>query len=120
MFIFLLDLVAERYVEMKYGVRSEESVEDMITNTARDHGLISENSDSASSPVKDDWSDMSGKKTDDPAVIEKMENLSAFAFRQQIAAFLILEFGVILHSVFVGMSASNPMFWYSFDLTDTT
>lgn len=97
MLIFLLDLCAERYVEAKYGVQSETSVEATITTTAREEGLISEDSNAATEVTAE-----LSKKTDDPAVVEKLESLEEFAFRQQIAAFLILEFGVILHSIFVG------------------
>lgn len=96
MMVFLLDFGASRYVEIKYGVKEEPSIEDVVTGQPdrtpspavkndielRVRGKIS----------PDDWSE-----DDDPEARDR-------SFKQQIAAFLILEFGVIFHSVIIGLN----------------
>lgn len=91
MVVFLMDFGAELYVESKYGVvRGDEraivQVHDYpITATTSKDGL----------PTTTDkqWGD---SETDSLAAER--------SFRQQIAAFLILEFGVIFHSVLIGLN----------------
>lgn len=43
------------------------------------------------------------EKIRDPVVLEKLEAAQTRAYKQQIAAFLVLEFGVIFHSVSSGL-----------------
>lgn len=100
--IFLVDLSAKRYVEMKYGVSETPNIKDFIiarstgdavhrhsiTNTGHSNGI-------ATSP-KDPHS------RDDAQTKEIL--LETISFRQQLAAFLILEFGIIFHSVIIGLN----------------
>ncbi|KAJ9157134.1 Zinc-regulated transporter 1 [Coniochaeta hoffmannii] len=126
MLIFLLDFGAEYYVERKYGFGHNEDVElnaatgkeDPVARSYRQGShqfLHSADQDMVNPQVQavsdNDSPSMSrldnkhalaegsidGKGSDDSAWTER-------AFRQQIAAFLILEFGVIFHSVIIGLN----------------
>lgn len=115
MVIFIMDLGAQRYVEMKYGLSEEVNLEALVTGRASqedNNGKMHEHSDRSGiqSPTIDFAAirtrHETGKEisdiTDDPAMIGKMQAYENNAFRQQSAAFLILEFGVIVHSVIIG------------------
>lgn len=116
MVIFLMDLGAERYVEIKYGQEAGQSVEELIT-TGHPHShahapassgfpaALVQNGDveAAGSNFRrqshqDEMKDMS-ESIEDPVMAEKLRAAEHNAYRQQFAAFLILEFGVIVHSV---------------------
>lgn len=129
MVVFLMDLLSERYVETKYGQQNDESVEDIITTSRRSvshrhpdagnfppillqnddleaaahaevqaeekgHGDVTRTSGKSYTAFSDDMD-----KIKDPVVLEKLEAAQTQAYKQQIAAFLVLEFGVIFHSV---------------------
>lgn len=109
---FLLDFVAERYVEKKYGTSHEMvDVEHLMTgdasggdgNLARPHVHDEENghdhgaSSSAAAAARHKEKQLS---TDVSSEIDSITEVHAF--HQQIAAFLVLEFGVIFHSVIIG------------------
>ncbi|KUJ23521.1 ZIP zinc/iron transport family [Mollisia scopiformis] len=134
MIIFLMDFGAEQYVDRKYGLAHGPNVETLITDKpgttegALDHHhprtrslthnqLHSGDQDQAmhdniafAQTSKDllpseDNKDASGDS-------EKGKTASAYeaeemSFRQQIAAFLILEFGVIFHSVIIGLNLGS-------------
>ena len=90
--IFLLDFGAERYVEIKYGVCREDP-EQFMTSTANNEEAASRQAAST------------GKKTDDTLEAQSIDSgYIERSFRQQIAAFLILEFGIIFHSVIIGLN----------------
>lgn len=91
--IFLVDLAAEVYVEHKYGVHRDEEA----TNV-----FISQEQQDVLSPKQ---------ATPTPKDEERTETWSSQgsvtaerSFRQQIAAFLLLEFGIIFHSVIIGLN----------------
>lgn len=111
--IFLMDLAAEEYVEFKYGVYRDESATDAFV--ARNHALdnvhLHEPGDDdghrkrvdtplqqgvINLPKKDN--DSNDWRNDDDTITGER------SFRQQIAAFLILEFGIIFHSVIIGLN----------------
>ncbi|KAJ4263437.1 hypothetical protein NW762_006256 [Fusarium torreyae] len=99
MIIFLMDFAADYYVSVRYGTK-DVSVEDTVTGqTGEEHHGHPVNKDS---PRKSD-----GASFDD---IEEFKNLESdseealASFRQQIAAFLILEFGILFHSVMIGLN----------------
>ncbi|KAI6716895.1 hypothetical protein PZA11_001423 [Diplocarpon coronariae] len=127
--LFLMDFGAEQYVERKYGFGHGPNIESVITDHkeagAHGHGhghagagptplthnqLHSGDQDSTfhrQISAAQDRKDRPGPGADDseaasppPSVRERDER----SFRQQIAAFLILEFGVILHSVIIGLN----------------
>ncbi|PYH91632.1 zinc-regulated transporter 1 [Aspergillus ellipticus CBS 707.79] len=96
--IFLLDLAAEVYVEHKYGFHRDESATDaFITRDpsssiipAPDEGLVAEKGPAAESAQEESS--------------ETASETAERSFRQQIAGFLILEFGIIFHSVIIGLN----------------
>lgn len=122
MLIFLLDFGAEWFVEKKFGLEHQHlSVEATITDGRRSpHGRqFSDQSHHSHqflhSADQDERPCAESPKTEkkDPAESEKdLEVLRSAAavreteraFRQQITAFMILEFGVIVHSVIIGLN----------------
>lgn len=103
MAIFVLDLLAQKYVEWRYGAQVELNIESIVTGQMESFEPAAATSSTRSSSTTDaDAHENSGKLPDDPRVLESLEEPGSFAFRQQIAAFLILEFGIIFHSVFIG------------------
>ncbi|KAL4972617.1 Zinc/iron permease [Aspergillus desertorum] len=90
--IFLMDFGAERYVEIKYGVCREDP-EQFMTSTAN-------NAEAVSRQVVN-----TDKKGDDALEAQSIDSgYIERSFRQQIAAFLILELGIIFHSVIIGLN----------------
>lgn len=86
--IFLLDLAAEVYVEHKYGIHKDEEA----TNV-----FIQQATPSDQSPPKETAGVATWASEDETVIAER-------SFRQQIAAFLLLEFGIIFHSVIIGLN----------------
>ncbi|KAG9532307.1 ZIP zinc/iron transport family, partial [Aureobasidium melanogenum] len=90
--IFLVDLIAERYVEMKYGIQHEHvSLQDAITGRANPQLPHPEE-------VYHEKDIEQTTTTTDVTRVEEQQ------FRTQFGAFLILEFGVIFHSVVIGLN----------------
>ncbi|KOS23186.1 Zinc-regulated transporter 1 [Escovopsis weberi] len=117
MCIFLLDFLAEYYVENHYQLSAHVEVEAAITNApggdapgAHSHpghqDLHSADQEEACIPQQDKRSNASARKLD----LEELKDIdgdsldTAFAFHQQFAAFLTLEFGIIFHSVIIGLN----------------
>jgi zinc transporter 1/2/3 len=93
--MFLLDFAADRYVELKYG----------ISHAGHNHGPIVP-LDSSPPPDAPDAEER-GKSVALQASETSADDALAKAdrsFKTQIAAFLILEFGVIFHSVIIGLN----------------
>ncbi|CAG7932028.1 unnamed protein product [Penicillium olsonii] len=91
--IFLLDLAAEVYVEHKYGVSRDEEATNVFLQD----------------PNAPDWNQPTPTGQEKQGGIETWssegDSISAErSFRQQIAAFLLLEFGIIFHSVIIGLN----------------
>ncbi|PTB46106.1 uncharacterized protein TrAFT101_004422 [Trichoderma asperellum] len=118
MLIFLLDFLAEYYVDRKFKLAHVE-VEDTITTghhaTHSHQGLHSADQDGAIPPLaaKGDQQVNGRAPSDKPSDdydVEELKGLDgdsekvAFGFQSQIAAFLILEFGVLFHSVIIGLN----------------
>jgi len=126
MVIFLMDLASERYVETKYGSQEDHNVEDIITSRRKsmshrhpdaanfppallhnsDIEATADNITSDSDLARTTTKTMKQsafhdpiEKIEDPVQVEKLEAAQYRAYRQQFAAFLVLEFGVIFHSV---------------------
>ncbi|OOF93566.1 hypothetical protein ASPCADRAFT_209506 [Aspergillus carbonarius ITEM 5010] len=97
--IFLLDLAAEVYVEHKYGMhRDENATNAFITgdpNTTTTTHIPSHPEDGRGPAEKD---------TPTETTEETSAEMADRSFRQQIAGFLILEFGIIFHSVIIGLN----------------
>lgn len=90
--IFLMDLAAEVYVEHKYGVERDESATDAFL-TSHPH---------AHAGASDEGPTPTGSKSNE--IFSDDSSNAERSFRQQIAAFLILEFGIIFHSVIIGLN----------------
>jgi zinc transporter 1/2/3 len=86
--IFLLDLAAEVYVEHKYGVHRNEDA----TTVFIEHNHIQPNHTPTETKQPENWSS-------EPSLVNAERS-----FRQQISAFLLLEFGIIFHSVIIGLN----------------
>lgn len=120
MLVFLLDFGAERYVEVKYGyLHSHPDVEGLVASGGQAHqshqGLHSSDQQDQVRAKRDDENvtdpiDRLNKDAiNDSSVTEKLGSDTTStkeerSFQQQIAAFLILEFGVIFHSVIIGLN----------------
>ncbi|MCJ1360227.1 MAG: high-affinity Zn(2+) transporter zrt1 [Icmadophila ericetorum] len=119
MMIFLLDFCAERYVELKYGEQDGGDMQEAVTghadgpSTEKMHGdaILEDgnhsNIESATaekSAITAQNAYMSKFDGADVSEEEMDEKARARSFQTQIAAFLILEFGVIFHSVIIGLN----------------
>ena len=127
MLVFLLEFIAHRYVEKKYceghGVmaHSNDGERDTARHLSLDagtmayelgrhgaadrHGPAVEAQQDEASPAKGPDSD-SAQPSDEESLADANANERAteYAFKQQFAAFLILEFGIIFHSVIIGLT----------------
>lgn len=100
MFIFIMDFSADRYVELKYGPRSGPDEEEVITgHSANNRALNADKEAMALEAYKNKFSseDMDG-------AVEEWSPAQEQSYKQQIAAFYILEFGVIFHSIVIGLN----------------
>lgn len=134
MVIFLMDFASERYVEKKYGLAHGIADADNVTGhgasfdaamvrysisdrTATNQHLhshqhlhsgevdpVNSSHRPAHSAANERAKDEVLESGDQISLDSKKERLAEIAFRQQIAAFLILEFGVIFHSVIIGLT----------------
>ncbi|CAK7273549.1 hypothetical protein SEPCBS57363_005707 [Sporothrix epigloea] len=129
MLTFLLDFGAEWYVDKKYGMGHNhgDNIEGAITNGSEDlhtdnkplgnvqrpsqsHQFLHSADQDGTTPAttkavtsQDNTNDSIQDKLD----VEKVDYANAssdLAFREQFAAFLVLEFGVIVHSVIIGLN----------------
>ncbi|GKT84113.1 zinc-regulated transporter 1 [Colletotrichum tofieldiae] len=100
--IFSLDLAAEIYVERKYGQDKNENALEAIfkgTSTSQSQQLDG-NPDDPPQEKQPRQSNAEKPQSSDSGSSHCVER----SFRQQIAAFLILEFGIIVHSVIIGLN----------------
>ncbi|KAJ5547216.1 hypothetical protein N7494_004801 [Penicillium frequentans] len=105
MLIFLMDFGAERYVEKKYGLCRDDPEPIMATGVEAQQDPPRRHSahrHSLDRPRSDDKDNKHMKELESQSDIA--ESAIERSFRQQIAAFLILEFGVIFHSVIIGLN----------------
>lgn len=110
-----MDLGAQRYVEVKYGCVEEENLEDLVTgrnHNGHQHSLgpvtpaiaLTSNDIEAARHQSIDKKDDSNQVSERSSISSKVNAMETQAYRQQIAAFLVLEFGVIFHSVIIGLN----------------
>ncbi|KAJ5880525.1 uncharacterized protein N7473_011578 [Penicillium subrubescens] len=95
--IFLLDLAAEIYVEHKYGVHRDEGATSAFVQ--HEHHLDVEPAPNTENTVQA----FDNEKRNEISA-ETDSTMAERSFRQQIAAFLLLEFGIIFHSVIIGLN----------------
>ncbi|UKZ51251.1 hypothetical protein TrVGV298_005009 [Trichoderma virens] len=122
MLIFLLDFLAEYYVDRKYKMAHVEVEATITSDPTVPHthqGLHSADQDGSISPVNlkqeehsHNQSHASSDKfaSSDNLDVEELKHIdgdtkeAAMGFQSQIAAFLILEFGVLFHSIIIGLN----------------
>ncbi len=103
MFIFLVDVYSNTYVQMKYGTNEHDvNVADLITTPHVEEGKVHEHSKDSVDEVDNLVS--KGKHNSTYSDSDEATLDSRHEFRKQISAFLILEFGVIFHSVMIGLN----------------
>ncbi|RAL10663.1 high-affinity Zn(2+) transporter ZRT1 [Aspergillus homomorphus CBS 101889] len=104
--IFLLDLAAEVYVEQKYGIERDEGATHAFI--AHEEPYPSQSSAHAADPEGHSHRNRIHAEKPTPSASASdhgsTADLNERSFRQQIAAFLILEFGIIFHSVIIGLN----------------
>lgn len=98
--IFLMDLAAEVYVEHKYGVLKDEGATNAFVQ--HEHHLDVQSAPGAG--IESTVHALENKLRADPFHSEGDSIMAERSFRQQIAAFLLLEFGIIFHSVIIGLN----------------
>ncbi|KAH0046466.1 ZIP zinc/iron transport family, partial [Aureobasidium melanogenum] len=109
--IFLVDLIAERYVEMKYGIQHEHlSLQDAITGRTNpqlphpEEGKFFPIGHETRSLTNDAIAVYHEKDIEQTTTTTDVIRVEEQQFRTQFGAFLILEFGVIFHSVVIGLN----------------
>lgn len=116
--IFLVDFLAERYVEKKYGSAHGQTAPTSLRHASVDEAMLryslggtghqamhsgeADGTLPASPNAKTEGTSSEGSSMD----LEK-ERMANLAFQQQIAAFLILEFGVVVHSIIIGLTLAT-------------
>lgn len=101
MLIFLLDFGAERYVEMKYDIADGPDVQEAVTG----HSDLNQQARSEAEAQAAYKKKFSAEGYADEADLQTADQERSF--KQQITAFLILEFGVIFHSVIIGLNLGS-------------
>lgn len=100
--IFVIDVFAQKFVADKYGLDLHADVEGLITNQASNN-TTSSTTDARSDVIHRTSRD--SKRLSDPEEQRSSHTTAQeVAFAQQFAAFLILEFGIIWHSIFIGLN----------------
>ena len=138
---FLMDFCAERYVEKVYGISQHDTthaVDSTVRNASIDAAMLRyefsrrkstqqhahaddsiESTEHEQAHTQHGSNPTEGKDTEITARGDKSsfdedekEHVADRAFKQQIAAFLVLEFGVLFHSVIIGLTlgSSGPEF----------
>lgn len=101
MLIFLLDFGAERYVEKRYDIPDGPDVQETVTGQ-RDVEQQERSEADVQAAYKLKFSSEGYADEADSQSAEQERS-----FKQQITAFLILEFGVIFHSVIIGLNLGS-------------
>ncbi|GMM32876.1 high-affinity Zn(2+) transporter [Saccharomycopsis crataegensis] len=108
--IFLVELVSEVYVERKYGcVGAEPNVEKLITGQPESSNVHSHTPNHVHGDIETANTQEKVKETNfdyEEDSVQETE-VSESGFKKQIAAFLMLEFGVIFHSVIIGLNLGS-------------
>ncbi|EOA91387.1 uncharacterized protein SETTUDRAFT_85637 [Exserohilum turcica Et28A] len=106
MFVFCVDLGAEVYVERRFGVtKPEDATSSAFVRTAAPDATTIVDTE-AGPQAQPSHQDAPGKDTASlsNASITTTCTAARLSFAQQIGAFLVLEFGIIFHSVIIGMN----------------
>lgn len=106
--IFLVDIASEVYVERRYGLTAEEpDIQKLITSKKEEPAPDFEDNCELGDDCVVCEDNMKTKESVDVCQRSLQSNASSLEFQQQFAAFLILEFGVIFHSVIIGLNLGS-------------
>jgi len=117
MFIFLMQITTERLVEKKFALPHAESTGKPNRSASVDAAMIHYDVGRAASTHATHQALHSGDQDnqfekkdvettthDSDSIDSEKDRVAEVAFRQQITAFMILEFGVLFHSVIIGLA----------------
>lgn len=119
MLVFLLEFAAHRYVEKKYGEghgvafvsRSQTerggsldaaALRYEMSRHGSAHRHVSSSRQDPPQPQRREGD--AAQQSDEESLASVKKRAADLAFKQQISAFLILEFGIIFHSVIIGLT----------------
>lgn len=109
--VFLTELGSEVFVERKYGyVNDEPDIQKLLTTKQPAAENNDEFVDQEDCPVCEEGESGTKKEVDSVGVEEKSladSQVTKYEFEKQFAAFLVLEFGVIFHSVIIGLNLGS-------------
>ncbi|CAR21353.1 KLTH0A07722p [Lachancea thermotolerans CBS 6340] len=95
--VFLVDLLSEVYIERKFGISCSHG--DLVEGAISDNNpRLKENDAETGSPVISNKDDVSYD-----VVSGVNSEIAVKPFESQIGAFLVMEFGIIFHSVMIGL-----------------
>lgn len=101
---FLVDIFSELYVERKYGYHGADiDIQKLITTNRDEQNTDHIQQDCEACDVTESSKDKEDINIDANSVVSD----STYEFKQQFAAFLILEAGVIFHSVIIGLNLGS-------------
>lgn len=102
--MFLIDLVSEIYVERKYSVSADlPDIQGMLTDKPQQNEITNEND--CENICCDDNIYKKDSTNDYTETVNS--TTSSMEFKQQITAFLVLEAGIIFHSVIIGLNLGS-------------
>lgn len=104
-FIFITDMISVVYVERKYGAKQSQdvNVEELIVS-GEPHSEESQSPSEQENQVENHLLSEKFKGEDIVGVTSVTETEAEVSYHKQFSAFLILEFGVIFHSVMIGLN----------------
>ncbi|KAM0716688.1 hypothetical protein Q7P37_008133 [Cladosporium fusiforme] len=97
--VWLIDVCSSEYVRRKYGVTHDDNIEHCIT-AQQSQGSEPTDRDHLHEHTMHKEAGTSGTDT----IEDESRPEAIIAFKQQFSAFLIMEFSIILHSVFIGLN----------------
>ncbi|ODQ59989.1 hypothetical protein WICANDRAFT_29727 [Wickerhamomyces anomalus NRRL Y-366-8] len=114
--IFLVDVASDAYVERKYGIGNNSGHggnNEIMKAVVRGGGgnenghVHDHNEDGENAPSPQDLENKKDLKSDVGSLSDTSTLGSEKEFRSQISAFLVLEFGIIFHSVMIGLNLGS-------------
>lgn len=104
---FLIDLFSSIYVERKYGLKKKSCCDDDEIQSIivrRDEPADIEQNDIPMEPRDDAAKDIAEVATLDSSETGVDSIAAEMSFRSELGAFLIMEFGILFHSVMIGLN----------------
>lgn len=107
---FLVDLISAVFVEKKYGTVHEHSFDEIEQTIVRTHQPVpdyerSQVEETAGHKAVASDKDAKSLNTDTDSDVDSVT--AEVSFRSEFAAFLVLEFGVLFHSVMIGLNLGS-------------